>query len=440
MTAHCLKIVLLILLLQYQFRAQEIKLFIKGNVISVTEKNAISGVVIRMSNSPYSAITNQKGEFFLSVPKKLVVKLFTQHLSYESSAKEIRPDNKDTLTINFLLSVKTNTLEGVSVTSVHQPETLVGKPNYGIYDFDFFEDKLILLASPGNLKNAQIQLSDYNGKIFSSYQLPKEAGEAKQFYHDFESYTNVICKDSIFRLEVTNNDLLMRTIPQTDFEKYHKHISDTANGNFYYSNQWEKYPSFNYYASKPNDSVAHLLKTISNEDLLNLYNFEYYHLPPRMQLEARRMADYYKTDVHIVAAIMSGFTNSYFYEPLYAPLFVIKDTICIFNHHNDFLFHYNKENKLIDSVKISYHHPKNWREWKKKLFVDETENKVYAFFSKDGHNYIKQINHQTGKEMLTFKLQHHSADKIKIKEGYVYYIYRPFGSTQEKFLYRERIE
>jgi hypothetical protein len=74
------------------------------------------------------------------------------------------------------------------------------------------------------------------------------------------------------------------------------------------------------------------------------------------------------------------------------------------------------------------------------LYVDKFENKVYAFFSKDGHHYLKQINHQTGKEVKTYKLKHHSAEKIKIKDGYVYYVYRPFDSTQEKFLYRERIE
>ena len=65
---------------------------------------------------------------------------------------------------------------------------------------------------------------------------------------------------------------------------------------------------------------------------------------------------------------------------------------------------------------------------------------MYAFFSKDQHHYIKQINYQTGKEILTYKLKHHSAQKIKIKDGYVYYVYRPFDSTQEKFLYRERIQ
>jgi hypothetical protein len=173
---------------------------------------------------------------------------------------------------------------------------------------------------------------------------------------------------------------------------------------------------------------------------MKLYNLEYYYLPSRAQLEARRLADFYKTDKKIIAALMSGFTQSMYFEALYAPLFIINDTICIFNHYTNFVYHYTKQNKLIDSVTINYHHPNNWHDWKKQLFVDEIENKVYAFFSKSQHHYIKQINYQTGKEILSYKLQYHSAEKIKIKNGYIYYVYRPFESTQEKFLYREKIK
>ncbi|MCC6369979.1 MAG: carboxypeptidase-like regulatory domain-containing protein [Bacteroidia bacterium] len=420
--------------------AQEKNFLIKGQIVSANDQKPVEGVVLRLSNSIYSAVSDKKGFFQFSVPKKPVLRLICSHLSYEVFTKEIRSGEKDSAFVTIALSIKTTPLEMVSVVATHKPETLIGKPNYSIFDFDFYEDKLILLTAEQSLKNAQIQLADYGGKIFSKYQLPKDGGEALNFFHDFEGYTEVICKDTIFRLEVLNTELLMMTIRKADYEKYLKNISDTANGSYYFSNYWEKYPSFNYYATKPNDSLAKLLKTISNNDLMSLYNFEYYNLPSRMQLEARRMADYYKTDVHIIAALMSGFTNSMFYEPLYAPLFVINDTICIFNHHNNQLYHYNKENTLIDSVKIMYHHPKNWRDWKRKLFVDETQNKVYAYFSKDGHHYLKQINYQSGKEVLTYKLQHHSAEKIKIKDGYVYYVYRPFGSTQERFLYRERIE
>jgi hypothetical protein len=65
--------------------------------------------------------------------------------------------------------------------------------------------------------------------------------------------------------------------------------------------------------------------------------------------------------------------------------------------------------------------------------VEKTVSCGYAFFSKDGHHYLKNIHYQTGMETDTYKLKHHSAEKIKIKDGYVYYVYRPSGSAQERF-------
>jgi len=413
---------------------------VSGKVIDANLNNGIEGVVIRVSNAPFATSSNKKGEFTFTLPKKEVYKLIASHLSYQSFIKELRVKDQDTIRVSILLQQKSNLIDTISIYAVNKPETLVGKSNYSIFDFDFYEDKLILLTAQSSLTKAQIQLSTYNGKIISSFDLPKQAGEAKHFFHDYEGYTDVICKDSVFRLDVLNTELMVMPVHQKDFSQYIEPISDTANSHFYFHDNWAKYPLFNYYYLKSNDSLNHILSTITNSDLMKLYNLEYYYLPSRMQLEARRIAQYYKTDKRIVAALMSGFTQSMFYEPLYAPIFILKDTICIFNHHNDFLYHYNNKNKLIDSVSISYHHPKNWREWKKQLFVDEVANKVYAFFSKDNHHYLKQIDHQTGKEISTYKLKHHSAEKIKIKDGYVYYVYRPFDSTQERFLYRERIE
>lgn len=413
---------------------------VKGTVLDNQSKKPVANAAVWVPNSAYSVLTDNNGRFQLALPAKTWYRLLVSHTAFQSTSRELRLKDKDTLELVITLDQKLNPLDTVAILATHQPETLVAKPNYSIFDFDFYEDKLLLLTSERSLSRASVQLSDYSGKIISSYELPKQAGEARHFFHDYEGYSEVVCKDSVFRIEVMNNELMILPIPQRDFNRFIQPVADTLNDHYYFSDRWEKYPMFNYYYLKKQDSLNHVLSTVTNADLMKLYNLEYYYLPSRMQLEARRTAEYYKIDVHVVAAMMSGFTQSMFYEPLYAPLFILKDTICIFNHHNDFLYHYSKQNVLIDSVKISYHHPKNWREWKKKLIVDETENKVYAFFSRDGHHYLKNINYQTGKEMSTYKLKHHSAEKIKIKDGYLYYVYRPFDSTQERFLYREKIE
>lgn len=432
---YCLYILFFILIHTVQAQQR----IVIGTIVEDNDK-PVSNAAVRISNSTYATVSDHLGKFRLSLPEKEVYRLVVSHLSYQSFTKELRFKNTDSLVISIVLKPRSSLLDTVAVFATHKPETLVAKTNYSVFDFDFYEDKLLLLTSEQSMNKASIQLSDYNGKILSSFSLPRQAGEAKHFFHDYEGYSDLVCKDSIFRVEVFNTELMIQSISRYEFNRYLLPVADTMNNHYYYSDRWEKYPLFNYYYVKKHDSLNHVLSTVTNADLMKLYNLEYYYLPPRMQLEARRTAEYYKTDVHIVAALMSGFTQSLFYEPLYAPLFILRDTICLFNHHNDFLYHYNKQNVLIDSVKIAYHHPKNWREWKKQLFVDEAENKVYAFFSKNGHHYLKHIDHRNGKEKGTYKLQHHSAEKIRIKDGYVYYVYRPFGSTQERFLYRERIE
>ncbi len=433
------KIFILFFLFSFVF-GQSQSILIKGTIKKENTKEAIPNAAVTNIVSSSGTLSNKVGHFELRCDRRPIIKLHFKHPGYNSFTKEIKIAEKDTIDITVYLSERSTILDSMVVFATAKPETLVGKPNYSIYDFDFYEDKLILLTAEKSLNKAQIQFSDYKGKIISNLPIPRDAGTASCFFHDYEGYTDLICKDTIFRLDILNTEFLLMPINRTAFNRYIKPVVDTANQSIYYSDQWNKYPLFNYYFLKPNDTANHLLNTVVNSDLMKIYNLEYYYLPPAAQLEARRAAKLFKTDKSIIAALMSGFTESMYYEPVYAPLFVLNDTVCIFNHYSDHIYHFNKKNIIIDSVKISYHHPKNWREWKKHLYVDKFENKVYAFFSKDGHHYLKQINHQTGKEVRTYKLKHHSAEKIKIKDGYVYYVYRPFDSTQEKFLYRERIE
>lgn len=434
-------IFLFIFILQGLFvKSQQQWLVISGRVLTADSNTPVEKAAVKLPGSYYSTETNKKGIFLLKVPARNHYRVMFSHVSFESYVKEVQNSGKDTIDLTVTLKIKTHLLKEVDVLSINKPETMVGKPAFSIYDFDFIEDKFLLLTAVNSLKKAQVKVSDYEGNISASFDIPKSAGEALYFFSDYEGYTDLVCTDSVFRLDLFGSDLLVSPIRKSDFEKYLVPVSDTAFGNYYTSDQWEKYPAFNHYAIKLSDTIAKVLKYITNKDLMDMYNFEYYFLPPAMQMQARRLAGEYKADHHVIAALMSGFTESMYYEPLYAPLFILKDTVCIFNHYNNSLYHFDKENRMIDSVPINYHHPKNWRHWKRKLLVDEAENAVYAFFSKDEHHYFKKIDFQTGKELLTYKLQNYSGRKIKIKDGYAYYVYKPVESLQEYYLYRERIK
>lgn len=419
-----------------QIKAQNIKLY--G---CVTDSNSpLQSVVVKIQNTNYNTYSNRKGMFELIIPFQKKTTINFSLLGYQKQSKIIVLNQyQDSLRVNIELIKSFISIEEVNIYANKKPDTLVGSPKFSIYDFDFYEDKFILLTSAKGMDKAELKLADVNGKIITSYPVPKDAGEAKELYHDYMGYTNLICENYVYRINFYIERFVLIPLNPKDVDEYIKPIIDTVDGKIIFTDYWKLYPAFNYYSYNETDSSKHHLISIENKELMHAYNFEYYNLKPREKLEARRLAEEYNTDKRIIASLMSGFTKSLFYEPPFAPLYIINDTISVFDHYKDYLFHLNSKGQFIDSVKISYNHPKNWQEWKHQMLKDELENKVYAVYAKSGRKYIKQICYRTGKELGRYNLQFHSADKLKIRDGYAYYIYRPFESTQEKYFYRELI-
>ncbi len=421
------------------FKAQQ-NIIVYGKVTDNATNKPLAFVSIQIQNSNYGANTNKNGTFSFNVPAKKHLSVLFKLLGYTSRVKEVDiEEGHDSLLLSLTLSQSYLSLDTFTVYSKKKPDTLVGAPNYSIYDFDFYEDKYILLTSEKSLEKAQLKLADASGKILTSYFIPKEAGEAKEFYHDYLGFTNLVCKNYIYRINIYHDRFLLIPLKVEDVNAYIKPIIDTLNGKLIFTDYWKDYPLFNYLSYNEKDSTKRQLITVEDKELMHAYRFEYYSLKPFERLEARKLSDELKLDKHIVASLMTGFTKSMFYEPLFAPLYIIKDTICVFDHYKDKLYHLDKNGIKIDSISINYSHPKNWKEWKNKMLKDDIENLIYGVYDKNGHKYLKQISTRTGKEMGKYTLQFHSADKLKIHDGYVYYIYRPFESTQEKFFYRELI-
>lgn len=416
-------------------------IIIYGKVTDDSTHKVLQYVSVQVQNSTYNTTTDKNGYYRIAIPAKKHVSVIYKLLSYVTRVREIElSDIKDSVNVSISLKQASTSIGVVSVYAKTKPDTLVGSPKYSIYDFDFYEDKYILLTAAKSLKEAVLKLADENGRIITSYSVPKDGGEAKEFYHDYMGYTNLVCENFIYRINMYHDRFVLIPLAVVDVNSFIKPILDTVNGKIIYTDYWKDYPLFNYYSFNEKDSLRNKLISIEDKELMHAYNFEYYSLKPREKLEARRIAMDLKTDKRIIASLMSGFTKSMFYEPLFAPLYIVKDTISVFDHYKNLLFHINHEGVKIDSISINYNHPKNWKEWKNVMLKDDIENSIYAVYEKNGHKYIKEISLQNGKEKGKYTLQFHSADKLKIHDGYAYYIYRPFESTQEKFFYRELIK
>ncbi len=337
----------------------------------------------------------------------------------------------------ILCGQKTYDLPTLSVSDQRIVDTVFGSWKYSIADFEFIDDRIVVLTYKNSLEKATLRLIDKSKKVLSSFELPDEA---QKFYKDYMGYVNVMCVDHIYRITIVNDALHLASLPVEDYKKFIMPCVDSAHNSIYFSNYQRDYPEFTYYAYNSSEKEFKTIKKVGDPEVLHGYNMEYYFLPPKERVQVRKIANYYGIDFHRVAASMSGLTSSMYFTPLYSPLFVMDDTICVFDHSSNAIFKYDSRLKQVDSISIDYNHPKAWREWKNEVIIDKEANAAYALYQKNGFYYLKRINMQTGKIISSFKLSNQYVEKVKIKDDYVYYIYRPFESLQEKFVYKELIK
>jgi hypothetical protein len=84
-----------------------------------------------------------------------------------------------------------------------------------------------------------------------------------------------------------------------------------------------------------------------------------------------------------------------------------------------------------NQVNMKFHEDKSYQ---KQLIQDETTGEVYAFYLRLGVSWLKNLSKNSAEE---FRLTHRYVEKIRIKNHQVFYLYRPFESSQNTFLYSE---
>ena len=411
-------------------------------VICIDLKDSVGpvmGASVRPNGSYMSATSDAQGKVVLRLPKARQYAFTCYHAAYKTRQCIYTSGSSDTLRYQIKMTRKYFGLDTVNVIAFKKPEVLYKSIHYSVIDFEFTETGFLLVTTGGTKNHLMIRLIDGAGRELHVRELPINAEERVELRSDYQGYINLLTSHYVYRLADWNQRIMIEEIPLKDYQKYIEPVKDSVRGQLLYSDQVAYYPAFNYNSVRLSDTVRNKIRQIIDVDLMRFYHLEYYYLSSRMQLEARRTAEAYGIDEYMAAALLSGFVNSKYYDVVYAPLFLIGDTICIFDHYRDKLYRYSTDQRLLDSAEISYHHPTKWTDWKKKMFKDEVYGHIYALYSRDGHQYIKRIGITDGKEQGLFKLTHYSAEHIRIRDGYIYYVYRPFGSTQEKYLYRELI-
>jgi len=430
----------LFLLCAFPLRAQESRLLVLGQISRAETGELLPDAVVKVKDAKNMTLAGRNGRYAILVETSPAPTL--EFIFYGCETKRIRLDESllkkaknDTLRLDVQLKFAPQMDSGVTVRA-KGPDTVIGNWRFFIEDYMFVDERYVLLTWEKSLKAAKVTLASEAKGVIAQQNVP---GEARELYRDYQGKINVLCTEGVYQVKVSGDELRLLELPFEQFAERMLPCVDSLQGRIIFSNYSRDYPAFSYFTYDPADTSVLRLRHIVDEPLMGMYQYEFDFLKPKERLYARKMEMYTGVDKRIIAATMTGFTKSHYYTPLYAPLFVVRDTICVFDHYVNALFKYDCRGKRLDSLGINYHHPKSWRDWDRRLIQDETTKELYTIYEKGGFYYLKKISTKTGQITGTFKISNTYAKHIRVRDGFVYYIYRPYESTQKKFLYREKV-
>jgi hypothetical protein len=241
-----------------------------------------------------------------------------------------------------------------------------------------------------------------------------------------------------FWINSVDERLQLHRVADDDFSKIIEPIVAALPTHVIYSNYNPDFPAFEYYSYRTMDSSFQLLAHVEDEELMRMFRSEYKYLTPREKLEAYRYEQNTGVDKEVIAAYMRGFQNTYYYQPLNAPIFECHEQLVLFDHHHHCMKRITLNGSLVDSVAISFHMPKKPLRWSERVIQDKSQNHFYTTYERNGYTELHYIG-DDGQHTHRMDLYYRYAEEVQIKNGFVYYIYRPFESSQNRYLYKEKI-
>jgi len=415
------------------------KIYITGNVTDKSGHPLAGAHVYQKQDKRFVSAASNDGVYHLTYTYVNPEHLVFQFIGYKD--REVLIDRRqmkrvvgDTLYLNVRLEEEPFITRDVVINSVRKPDTVFGSARISVSDFEFYGDRMVLLTYERTLKHqAEVVLTDKEQNIVATHLVH---ADAESLFKDFRGNVYVICKTKVLRVHINKDELDLHYVSKEDFDGFHSRVLDSLGSTLYFSNFNDMYPAFQFYANTPPDSVYELIHKVEDDFMMELYRSEYKWMSTKEKLWAFRQ----EVNTGIDKEIWAGaryFTTSLYYQPLYAPLYVQKDTIFIFDHYVNKLYKLDERHVKVDSVTIGYHLKQRGRKWEQPLIEDKKDDKFYTAYMHSGYHYITHINTNSGATDDPFKLYFQFVEKVRIHNGYVYYIFRPFESLQKKFIYRQ---
>jgi hypothetical protein len=426
-----ISITLVLFFLSFVSHAQQ-----RGKVISFNTKKPISGAVVKWSNGKQFAVTDEQGEFAIPSSNNGYV---VQSIGYYDYT---------TTKIGRLIELTEQIYQMPVISITDAPDSVFGSVKYSVGDFVWWNGMLTMLLyeheklfKPASEKrdlweDAWIAQIDSFGKIVASFHINEPA---ERFHLTPTGLCFVLTENSVFQLQ-SEPFLHLDKLSYESFRQEYEPICGFLSSNIVFHTFTEEYPEFSYYMLKEDNENPIELEHVADSLTMELFKSEYKYMNGR----AKRIAYQYELDYgvpkEIVAGQMTQFKESLYYQDPIAKIIQLEDHWSIFNISQKTVVTVNSEGAVINRLRM---------EGSRNLSSISSKEKILSVqFDPEKKEMICFTQLRTGESMLNLLKEDGTLELKKnlywqhirnpqIKNGRVYYLYRPFESRNNWYLYSE---
>lgn len=427
----------------------QVDTLLHGLVLDSLTSAPIAGVHVRLVRTSTldevrMAVSDEQGAFLIQAPRAKGYALLLGHLGYVPKRVAI-PQDQSADTLRIRLSSKVYTIPEVVIGS-KAPEVVFQRKELHVGDHYATREGVWVLAyeqprmwhreeNAGEqlFRNARLVLLDTLFNEVASHKFP---GEVRRLHHDHRGRVVVDGQRDAWVAEWRNGAIALGIVDRKTLHNAILPWTDSTAGRLLGTDRNEQWPTFHHLAFDPQSDLQQAFCTIEDEHVMELFRSQYKYMSGRDKVIAMDLEKDTGIDKQVIAGYMTGFQRHPYFKVPYAPLFVVNDTLCVFDHVRQQIRRFTPAGDGIDEVPMQH---ANDRRWRGRLIQDREDLNVYALFARGSSTWLCRVEPSTGLLGAPASLTHPFPEEVQIHGGYAYYVYRPTGPRDQRTLYREAV-
>ena len=386
---------------------------ITGQIFDVSTNEELIGATVSVDGTLLGTSTDTSGRFSLIVPSLPTV-ITISYLGFKNKKLTIQDFNPKVIQLEPLDEI----LPELIISDVRPIEKVFKKP-YTVLDYEFYEDKILILINRNFIKKRSLIVTNMNGKILKELKI--KSWKPEQLFKGCLGGIHLITKGFARQIYIEGDEV--KFLNHTDRRKFFAKFEPCVEANLKYV--------FYKKMKIHGQIIEYLIIEKRNPNLVKPYLKVVHEMNVALYQDE---ASFSSLKATVAAEHSAGqpagssfgdeggetFREDILYSEIYAPIFEFQEKMFLFDHVHGEIQQLDMAGKVIKKMPIEYHKNKKWR---KEILFDKERGKAYTLFDTQWAIEITEINLETGELGEIIKLDRPHVSNIKIKDGYVYFLY-----------------